>query len=49
VKEITGTTYAAANTLVSRLAALGILLEMTGFTRNRRYRYEPYVRLFASD
>ena len=49
VKEITGTTYAAANTLVSRLAALGILVEMTGFTRNRRYRYEPYVRLFTSD
>lgn len=47
VKEITGTTYAAANTLVSRLAALGILVEMTGFTRNRRYRYEPYVSLFT--
>ncbi|MBP6705073.1 MAG: Fic family protein [Vicinamibacteria bacterium] len=47
VKEITGTTYAAANTLVSRLAALGILVEMTGFTRNRRYRYEPYVNLFT--
>ena len=47
VKEITDTTYAAANTLVSRLAALGILVEMTGFTRNRRYRYEPYVSLFT--
>ena len=47
VKEITGTTYAAANTLVSRLAALGILVEMTGFTRIRRYRYGPYVSLFT--
>ena len=49
VREITGTTYAAANTLVARLAALGILMEMTGFTRNRRYRYEPYVKLFTND
>jgi len=49
VREITGTTYAAANTLVARLVALGILVEMTGFTRNRRYRYEPYVKLFTSD
>jgi Fic family protein len=49
VKEMTGTTFTAANTLVSRLAELGILVEMTGHTRNRRFRYEPYVRLFTDD
>jgi Fic family protein len=47
VRKLTGTTYAAANVLVSRLADLGILHEMTGYTRNRRFRYDPYVALFA--
>jgi len=49
VQEITGTTYAAANTLVARLEQIGILTEITGFQRNRRYRYEPYVRLFQDE
>jgi hypothetical protein len=37
---------AAANTLVARLADLGILSEMTGYARNRRFRYAPYIDLF---
>ena len=49
VVSLTGTTYAAANTLVGRLVELGILVEMTGYARNRRFRYEPYVRLFTED
>jgi len=49
VRAMTGTTYPAANTLVARLVELGILMEMTGFARNRRFRYEPYVRLFTDD
>lgn len=49
VAAMTGTTYPAANSLVSRLADLGILSEMTGYARNRRFRYEPYVRLFTED
>src|SRR5690606_7681125 len=49
VRSLTGTTYAAANTLVARLVDLGILKEMTGFARNRRFRYESYVRLFTED
>lgn len=49
VKELTGTTYAAANVLVARMVDLGILVEMTGYARNRRFRYEPYVRLFTDD
>jgi hypothetical protein len=49
VQEIIGTTYAAANKLVSRLSKLGILVEMTGYTRNRKFRYESYVRLFTDD
>jgi Fic family protein len=49
VRKLTGTTYAAANTMVARLVDLGILVEMTGYARNRRFRYEPYVRLFTDD
>ncbi|MHB8175985.1 MAG: Fic family protein [Thermoleophilia bacterium] len=46
VKAITETSYAAANQLTHRLVRLGILVEMTGNVRNRRFRFEPYVRLF---
>lgn len=31
------------------LEDLGILREITGHARNRRFRYEPYVRLFIDD
>jgi Fic family protein len=48
VRTLTGTTYAAANSLVARLAKLSILVEMTGYARNRRFRYAPYIALFAS-
>ena len=46
VQDLLGTTFAGANQIVRRLAALGILVEITGHARNRRFRYEPYVRLF---
>ena len=49
VQTLIKTTYAAANNLVLRLAELGILKEMTGYARNRRFRYDPYVRLFSED
>jgi Fic family protein len=49
VQSIMGTTYAAANSLVARLLKLDILTEVTGQARNRRFRYEPYVRLFTED
>jgi Fic family protein len=47
VRAVTGTTYASANALVSRLVQVGILEEMTGHARNRRFRYAPYIALFA--
>lgn len=46
VKELTGTTYPAANSLVERLVRIGILAEITGQARNRRFRYDAYVDLF---
>lgn len=44
VERVTGTTYAAANTVVARLVELGVLEEMTGFARNRRFRFAPVHR-----
>jgi Fic family protein len=49
VRQLTGTTFAAANSLVGRLATLGVLAEMTGYARNRRFRYAPYIALFNDE
>ncbi len=49
VRAITGTSYVAANLLVSRFTDLGILEEVTGYRRNRVFLYGPYVRLFETD
>jgi Fic family protein len=46
VKDLIGTTYPAANDLVAKLEEIGILSEITGQARNRRFRYDPYVTLF---
>jgi Fic family protein len=46
VQALIKTTFAGANQIVHRLVATGILQEITGHTRHRRFRYEPYVRLF---
>jgi Fic family protein len=46
VRVITGTTYAAANQLVTRFQELGILTEFTGQKRYRRFRYDSYISLF---
>lgn len=49
VMQTTGTTFAAANDLVRRLVKLEILGEITGYTRNRRFRYDEYVRIFSEE
>jgi Fic family protein len=46
VQALIGTTYPAANDLVARLVECGILTEITGQQRNRRYMYESYINLF---
>jgi Fic family protein len=46
VRKLTGTTYVAANSLVARLVDLGVLNEMTGYVRNRRFLFAPYIDLF---
>jgi Fic family protein len=39
--------YKSANTLVRQLSDLGILRELTGQRRNRRFSYAPYLALFT--
>lgn len=41
-----GVTHPAANTLVKRLEHVGVVLEVTGNARNRRFRFDPYLQLF---
>lgn len=46
VQTLLGSTFAGANQIVHRLEKLGVLREMTGQARHRRFRYDAYVRLF---
>jgi Fic family protein len=47
VEERLGCVYATANKLVDAFTAEGLLRETTGHQRNRRFRYDPYLNLFA--
>ncbi|HET9669303.1 MAG TPA: hypothetical protein VFQ93_06815 [Casimicrobiaceae bacterium] len=49
VRALLGTTFAGANQVVQRLEDSGILLEFTGQARHRRFRYDPYIRLFDEE
>jgi Fic family protein len=46
VRQWLGVTPAGANNLVRRLVNSGLLREITGSARNRRFRFDPYLRLF---
>jgi Fic family protein len=49
VRDWLGITPAAANNLVNRLVDLGLLREITGYARNRRFRFDPYLRVFEDN
>ncbi|GIW57055.1 MAG: cell division protein Fic [Nitrospiraceae bacterium] len=49
VQSLTKTAFPAANQLVQRLVELGVLREITGHARNRRFRFDEYVRLFEDE
>jgi len=49
VQSLIGSSYPAANNLVAKFTDLGRMREVTGQARNRRFRYEPYIRLFEDD
>lgn len=40
--------YVTANKLAEQFVTLNLLRETTGWQRNRRYRYEPYLALFEA-
>jgi Fic family protein len=46
VRDLIGTTSPPANALVARLVDNGILHEITGQARNRRFMYQSYINLF---
>lgn len=46
VRQFAGIAAPSANRLVARLQDAGVLLEFTGNKRNRRFRYDGYIRLF---
>lgn len=46
VREWLKITPAGSNNLVSRLVDIGLLREITGYARNRRFRFDPYLKLF---
>jgi len=46
VQQLIGTSYPAANDLVTRLVKTDILREITGQIRNRRFIYREYVDIF---
>jgi Fic family protein len=48
VAERLNCVFATASKVVERFVELGLLQEMTGFQRNRRFRYGPYLALFES-
>jgi Fic family protein len=47
--QIIDMTYATANYLVSDLERIGVLKEITGAGRNRKYAFDPYLELFADE
>lgn len=46
VSERLGVTFQTANSLLREFEHLGLVDEITGQRRHRRYRYSPYLRLF---
>ena len=48
-EELLGTSYTAANDLITRFTDLGILNEFTGQARNRKFIYSDYTKLFRED
>lgn len=47
VEQRLGCSYVTASRLLNHLAEFGLVRETTGYQRNRRYAYEPYLALFA--
>lgn len=48
IEERLDVTFATANAIAARLVELGVLRESTGFARNRRFVFDPYLALFET-
>ncbi|MCK5521214.1 MAG: Fic family protein, partial [Candidatus Marinimicrobia bacterium] len=48
VQKLSGTSYPAANELVSKLVKMNILSEYTGQIRNRKFIYMAYIRIIEN-
>src|SRR5690606_19980144 len=48
-QALLGTTFAGANQIMQRLETLGVLREITGQARHRRFWYDAYIRLFEGE
>lgn len=46
VRDLLSVTYPSANQLIERLEQIGVVQEVTGQARNRRFRYGGYIDLF---
>ncbi len=49
IAELLDVSFASANRLVERLVDVGILTEATGNARNRVFRYQNYINIFAEE
>jgi Fic family protein len=49
VQNFLGSSYPKANKLVEQYVAKGLLREITGNQRNRRFRYHPFLALFEAE
>ncbi len=47
VSEALSVSYATAKNAIERLESAQVMVEITGFQRNKIYPYQPYTRLFA--
>jgi Fic family protein len=45
--EALGVTYMTARTAIEKLLEAGVLIEITGFQRNKIYSYQQYIHLFS--
>lgn len=49
IAGLTDTSFTAANQLLQKFLRHGLLSEITGQARNRRFRYNAYIDLFAEE
>ena len=47
IQQLIEVTYPAANQLMNKFVDHGLLEEVTGQSRNRQFRYSPYIDLFS--